>query len=186
MNDKMNIWQLLDNFWMTTWWRLEIYYMSAWQLPVDSPTTTCWLNNIFFLEFKVKIFWEGHKIWKNLPLRIWRYSVRFCQILWPSQNIRILPKSYQHLHQWKDNFALDWRQQTMMKKLQAYEATQRCAESKKTSCFWTISCQNDYCAQLRSAIQPSIDTESSKSRPKYSTSTLRSLNLPYGLDVTST
>ena len=22
---------------------------------------------------KVRIFWEGHKIWKNLPLKIWRY-----------------------------------------------------------------------------------------------------------------
>ena len=25
--------------------------------------------------FKVGIFWEGHKIWKNLPLKIWRYWV---------------------------------------------------------------------------------------------------------------
>ena len=24
---------------------------------------------------KVRIFWEGHKIWKNLPLKIWRYWV---------------------------------------------------------------------------------------------------------------
>ena len=24
---------------------------------------------------KVWIFWEGHKIWKNLPLKIWRHSV---------------------------------------------------------------------------------------------------------------
>ena len=24
---------------------------------------------------KVRIFWEGHKIWKNLLLKIWRYSV---------------------------------------------------------------------------------------------------------------
>ena len=24
---------------------------------------------------KVGIFWEGHKIWKNLPLKIWRYWV---------------------------------------------------------------------------------------------------------------
>ena len=22
---------------------------------------------------KVRIFWEGHKIWKNLPLKIWHY-----------------------------------------------------------------------------------------------------------------
>ena len=27
------------------------------------------------LLFKIRIFWEGHKIWKNLPLKIWRYSV---------------------------------------------------------------------------------------------------------------
>ena len=24
---------------------------------------------------KVRIFWERHKIWKNLPLKIWRYSI---------------------------------------------------------------------------------------------------------------
>ena len=24
---------------------------------------------------KVRIFWEGHKIWKNLPLKIWHYWV---------------------------------------------------------------------------------------------------------------
>ena len=24
---------------------------------------------------KVRIFWEGHKIWNNLPLKIWRYWV---------------------------------------------------------------------------------------------------------------
>ena len=24
---------------------------------------------------KVRILWEGHKIWKNLPLKIWRYWV---------------------------------------------------------------------------------------------------------------
>ena len=24
---------------------------------------------------KVRIFWEGHEIWKNLPLKIWGYSV---------------------------------------------------------------------------------------------------------------
>ena len=27
------------------------------------------------LFVKVRIFWERHKIWKNLPLKIWRYSV---------------------------------------------------------------------------------------------------------------
>ena len=27
------------------------------------------------LRGKVRIFWEGHKVWKNLPLRIWHYSV---------------------------------------------------------------------------------------------------------------
>ena len=25
---------------------------------------------------KVRIFWEGHKIWKNIPLKIWRYLVK--------------------------------------------------------------------------------------------------------------
>ena len=45
---------------------------------------------------KVRIFWKGQKIWRNLPVKIWRYSVmsksgRFFQILWTSQNIRTLP-----------------------------------------------------------------------------------------------
>ena len=45
---------------------------------------------------KVRIFWEGHKIWKNVPLKIWRYWVasnskrKNFLILWPSQNIRTL------------------------------------------------------------------------------------------------
>ena len=30
--------------------------------------------------FKVRIFWEGHKIWRNLPLKIWCY--------WVASNIR--------------------------------------------------------------------------------------------------
>ena len=32
---------------------------------------------IFFmiLTLKVRIIWEGHKIWKNLPLKIWLYWV---------------------------------------------------------------------------------------------------------------
>ena len=45
---------------------------------------------------KVWIFWERYKIWENLPLKIWHYSVmsnfkwKIFQILWPSQNIRTL------------------------------------------------------------------------------------------------
>ena len=30
---------------------------------------------VFSLVCKVRIFWEGHKIWKHLPLEVWRYSV---------------------------------------------------------------------------------------------------------------
>ena len=33
------------------------------------------LQEMLTLHVKVRIFWEGHNIWKNLPLRIWRYSV---------------------------------------------------------------------------------------------------------------
>ena len=29
----------------------------------------------FYSSIKVRIFWKGHKVWKNLPLKIWRYSV---------------------------------------------------------------------------------------------------------------
>ena len=37
------------------------------------------INKLICFQFvlfwcKVRIFWEGHKIWKNLPLKIWRYS----------------------------------------------------------------------------------------------------------------
>ena len=46
---------------------------------------------------KVRIFWEGHKIWKYLPLKTWCYSLMsnflvedFFQIFWPTQNIRTL------------------------------------------------------------------------------------------------
>ena len=42
------------------------------------------------VDIKVQIFWEGHKVWKNLPLKIWHYWVASnCKwkILWPSQNI---------------------------------------------------------------------------------------------------
>ena len=28
-----------------------------------------------WINFKVRIFWEGHKIWKNLSLKIWHYSL---------------------------------------------------------------------------------------------------------------
>ena len=34
----------------------------------------CFLSGLIILV-KVRIFWEGHKIRKNLPLKIWRYSV---------------------------------------------------------------------------------------------------------------
>ena len=45
---------------------------------------------------KVRIFWEGHNIWKNPPLKIWHYSVTsnftriFFSNLWPSQNLQTL------------------------------------------------------------------------------------------------
>ena len=32
-------------------------------------------DQTFYFVSKVWTFWEGHKIWKNLPLLIWRYSV---------------------------------------------------------------------------------------------------------------
>ena len=34
--------------------------------------------NITSADFVLaQIFWEGHKIWKNLPLKIWRYWVKY-------------------------------------------------------------------------------------------------------------
>ena len=39
-------------------------------------TLLSWFSSFWApFAFKVRIFWEGHKIWKNLPLTIWRYSV---------------------------------------------------------------------------------------------------------------
>ena len=54
---------------------------------------------------KVHVFWEGHKILRNLHLIFdWHYIVyrtkvrwRFRQILWPSQRIWTLRKSITHL-----------------------------------------------------------------------------------------
>ena len=45
--------------------------------------------NRYVLFFKVHIFWEGHKIVRNLHLALHRTKVRwrFRKILWPSQNI---------------------------------------------------------------------------------------------------
>ena len=34
---------------------------------------------VIVLISKVRIFWEGHRIWKNLPLKIWRYWVAFSE-----------------------------------------------------------------------------------------------------------
>ena len=38
------------------------------------PHRMC-MGRFFLFRNKVRIFWEGHKIWKNLPLKIWRHSV---------------------------------------------------------------------------------------------------------------
>ena len=54
--------QLFQIFFLHLFW-----YSMKWKhcmlLVHDSPL------------FKVRIFWEGHKIWKNLPLKIWCYWV---------------------------------------------------------------------------------------------------------------
>ena len=58
---------------------------------------------------KVQIFWECHTIWKNLPLRIWRYSVtsnlklKIFSNLWHSQNIRTLI-GYHFLAFWRQYY----------------------------------------------------------------------------------
>ena len=35
----------------------------------------CWFPTVEASLDKVRIFWEGQKIWKNLPRKIWRYWV---------------------------------------------------------------------------------------------------------------
>ena len=49
-----------------------------------NPTKDSGLQTVIFVLIywaqkisagKVRIFWDGHKIWKNLPLKIWRYWV---------------------------------------------------------------------------------------------------------------
>ena len=37
-------------------------------------------NGTKILYVKVRTFWEGHKIWKNLPPKIWHYWVKFEKI----------------------------------------------------------------------------------------------------------
>ena len=34
-----------------------------------------WHFILRLMVFKVRIFWEGHTIWKNLPLKSWHHSV---------------------------------------------------------------------------------------------------------------
>ena len=46
---------------------------------LDNRGRTWGVNFLFLLprtcSIKVRIFWEGQTIWKNLPLKIWRYRV---------------------------------------------------------------------------------------------------------------
>ena len=50
----------------------------------------CWSHDMFF---KVHIFWEGHKILRNLPLTFYymhcsqKLGEDFAKFLWPSQNV---------------------------------------------------------------------------------------------------
>ena len=43
--------------------------------PILAQMYTIWRWSGPFWCQKVGIFWEGHKTWKNLPLKVWRYSV---------------------------------------------------------------------------------------------------------------
>ena len=79
------------------WWRklLQIFFTSR--------TSVCISNSSKYFkskidrpidQYKVHIFWEGHKILQNLHLTFdWHYIFRtkvrwrFRKILWPSQNI---------------------------------------------------------------------------------------------------
>ena len=77
---------------------------------------------------KVRIFWEGHKIWKNLPLKIYRYWVVsnfewkiFFQISWPSQNVQT----------WKLRLALHW--------VGCFK------EVFKAVLLWNMYCSKPYC-----------------------------------------
>ena len=54
-------------------WTEALFYLWNWPL-------TRQFNQLVsrYVEEHLKfgyVFWEGHKIWKNLPLKIWRYSV---------------------------------------------------------------------------------------------------------------
>ena len=59
---------------------------------------------------KVKIFWEGRKIWKNLPLYLTLLGIGnvkkigrfFFQIFWPNQNIWTLQNSFACWHSSKN------------------------------------------------------------------------------------
>ena len=52
-----------------------IFWQTCWFL-LDAAVYVMYLKVLFFdVKLKVGIFWEGHKIWKNVPLKIWRYWV---------------------------------------------------------------------------------------------------------------
>ena len=53
-------------------WLSSLLLCSFWKKTRKKQTA---VQQVKRQDSKVWIFWEGHKIWKNLPLEIWGYSV---------------------------------------------------------------------------------------------------------------
>ena len=79
--------------------KILVKYFHCYQYCQNLRMMAVWILLNFFIgsmEFKVWIFWEGHKVWKNLPLKIWRFWVvsnfkwKIFSNLWPSENIQTL------------------------------------------------------------------------------------------------
>ena len=102
--DSLNLWGTL--YWLSTAWKVKksIYIVCTVQTPLRLITRFLkyYLGKVYLLQGnklnekgtdKVHIFWEGHKILRNLPLTFDRMYCSqklwedFAKFLWPSQNI---------------------------------------------------------------------------------------------------
>ena len=69
---KVYVVTIFDTFGNTRW---KQCFSTCLKLKLDLFLIHQKIIRVFILLFKVRIFWEGHKIWKNLPLKTWGNSV---------------------------------------------------------------------------------------------------------------
>ena len=86
--------------------KCELNYLPNWKFETQGPQNSYKVGSKNIYISKVQKFWEGHKIWKNLPLKIWCYWVasNFKRKIF-FKKIGLLRISELYC-QWKNNFLL--------------------------------------------------------------------------------